>query len=106
MLNFIYYPISAVLWFWHKAFSFVLDPASGVTWALSIMFLVFTIRILLVKPMANQLRSSRKMAEFQPKMQELQRKYKNDQQTLALEMRKAQKEMGWRESQALIDLLP
>lgn len=95
MLNFIYYPISAVLWFWHKAFSFVLDPASGVTWALSIMFLVFTIRILLVKPMANQLRSSRKMAEFQPKMQELQRKYKNDQQTLALEMRKAQKEMGF-----------
>ncbi|WP_185770576.1 membrane protein insertase YidC [Corynebacterium anserum] len=95
MLNFIYYPISAVLWFWHKVFSFVLDPASGVTWALAIIFLVFTIRILLVKPMANQLRSSRKMAEFQPKMQELQRKHKNDQQTLALEMRKAQKEMGF-----------
>lgn len=95
MLNFIYYPISAVLWFWHKVFSFVLDPASGVTWALAIMFLVFTIRILLVKPMANQLRSSRKMAEFQPKMAELQRKYKNDQQTLALEMRKLQKEMGF-----------
>ncbi|MBC2682513.1 membrane protein insertase YidC [Corynebacterium sp. 4HC-13] len=94
-MNFIYYPISAVLWFWHKVFSFVLDPASGVTWALAIIFLVFTIRILLVKPMANQLRSSRKMAEFQPKMQELQRKHKNDQQTLALEMRKAQKEMGF-----------
>ena len=95
MLNIIYYPISAVLWFWHKAFSFVLDPASGVTWALAIMFLVFTIRIVLVKPMANQLRSSRKMAEFQPKMAELQRKYKGDQQTLALEMRKLQKDMGF-----------
>ena len=77
VLNFIYYPISGVLWFWHKVFSFVLDPAAGVTWALSIMFLVFTIRILLVKPMANQLRSARKMQELQPKMQELQRKYKN-----------------------------
>ena len=95
MLNFIYYPISAVLWFWHKAFSLVLDPASGITWGLAIIFLVFTIRILLVKPMANQLRSTRKMAEFQPKMQELQRKYKNDQQTLALEMRKLQKDMGF-----------
>lgn len=94
MLNFIYYPISGVLWFWHKIFSFVLDPAAGVTWALSIMFLVFTIRILLVKPMANQLRSARKMQELQPKMQELQRKYKNDRQTLALEMRKVHKEMG------------
>lgn len=95
MLNFIYYPISAVLWFWHKVFSFVLDPASGFTWALAILFLVFTIRILLVKPMVNQLRSTRKMQEFQPKMQELQRKYKNDQQTLALEMRKLQKDMGF-----------
>ena len=44
--------------------------------------------------MANQLRSSRKMQEMQPKMQELQRKYKNDRQTLAVEMRKLQKEMG------------
>ena len=94
MLNFIYYPISAVLWFWHKVFSFVLDPAAGVTWALSIIFLVFTIRILLVKPMANQLRSSRKMQEMQPKMRALQTKYKNDRETLALEMRKLQKESG------------
>ena len=95
MLNFIYYPISAILWFWHKAFSLVLDPASGVTWALAIIFLVFTIRILLVKPMANQLRSSRKMAEFQPKMQEIRTKYKNDQQAMSLEMRKLQKDMGF-----------
>lgn len=94
MLNFIYYPISGVLWFWHKVFSFVLDPAAGGTWALSIVFLVFTIRILLVKPTANQMRSSRKMQEMQPKMQELQRKHKNDRQTLAIEMRKLQKEMG------------
>ncbi|MGV0384254.1 membrane protein insertase YidC [Corynebacterium sp. 22_2729] len=93
-MDFIYYPVSGVLWFWHKLFSYVLSPDSGFTWALAIMFLVFTIRILLVKPMANQLRSSRKMQEMQPKMQELQRKYKNDRQTLAIEMRKLQKEMG------------
>lgn len=94
MLDFIYYPISGVLWFWHKVFSFVLDPASGITWLLAIVFLVFTIRVVLVKPMANQMRSARRMQEFQPKMQELQRKYKNDRQALAIEMRKVQKEMG------------
>lgn len=105
MLNFVYYPISAVLWFWHKVFSFVLDPAAGVTWALSIVFLVFTIRILLVKPMANQLRSSRKMQEFQPKMKELQRKYANDQQKLMMEVRATQKEMGVRPMAACLPML-
>lgn len=44
MLDFIYYPISAVLWFWHKVFGFVLGPDSGLSWALAIIFLVVTIR--------------------------------------------------------------
>lgn len=105
MLNFVYYPVSAVLWFWHKVFSFVLDPAAGTTWALAIIFLVVTIRILLVKPTANQLRSSRKMQEFQPKMKELQRKYGNDQQKLMLEVRNAQQEMGVRPMAACLPML-
>jgi YidC/Oxa1 family membrane protein insertase len=94
VLNFIYYPISWVLWFWHKAWSLILDPDSGVTWALSIIFLVVTIRLILLKPMINQLRSGRKMQEMQPRMQEIRSKYSNDQQTQAMEMRKLQKEMG------------
>lgn len=94
MLNFIYYPISGVLWFWHKVWGFVLDPDSGITWVLSIIFLVVTLRILLLKPMINQLRSGRKMQEMQPRMQEIKRKYAKDQQAQALEMRKLQKEMG------------
>ncbi|AGP32024.1 membrane protein insertase YidC [Corynebacterium terpenotabidum] len=94
MLNFIYYPISWILWFWHKAWGLVLDPDAGITWALSIIFLVVTIRLVLLKPMINQLRSGRKMQEMQPRMQEIKRKYANDQQAQALEMRKLQKEMG------------
>lgn len=94
MFDFIYYPISAVLWFWHKVFGFVLGPDSGLSWALSIIFLVVTIRILLVRPTIKQLRSTRKMQEMQPRMQELRKKYANDKQTQALEMRKLQKEMG------------
>lgn len=45
MLNFIYYPVSWVMLAWYKFFGLFLNPDSGVTWALSIIFLVFTIRI-------------------------------------------------------------
>ncbi|RNE48126.1 membrane protein insertase YidC [Corynebacterium alimapuense] len=94
MLNFIYWPISAVLWFWHKVFSFVLDPDSGISWVLAIVFLTFTIKTLLFKPTINQLRSSRKMQDMQPQMQAIRAKYKNDQQKMMEETRKLQKEMG------------
>ena len=94
MLNFVYWPISAILWFWHKLFSFVLDPGSGITWVLAIVFLTFTIRVLLVRPTLNQMRSSRKMQDMQPRMTEIRNKYKNDQQKMVEETRKLQKEMG------------
>ena len=94
MLNFIYWPISAILWFWHKVFSFVLDPDLGITWVLAIVFLTFTIKAIMFKPTQNQLRSGRKMQEMQPKMAEIRTKYKNDQQKMMEETRKIQKEMG------------
>ena len=94
MLNFVYYPISAILWFWHKVVSFVLDPGSGLSWVLAIVLLTFTIRALLVRPTIKQMRSMRKMQEMQPKMQEIRTKYKNDQQKMLEETRKLQKEMG------------
>jgi YidC/Oxa1 family membrane protein insertase len=94
VLNFIYYPVSAILWFWHKVFGFVLSPDSGFAWALSVIFLVFTLRALLFKPFVSQVRSMRKMQEFQPQIKKLQEKYKGDKQKLAEEMQKLQKEHG------------
>lgn len=94
MLNFIYYPVSAILWFWHKVFGFVLGADNGFAWALSVIFLVFTLRALLFKPFVSQVRSMRKMQEFQPQIKKLQDKYKNDRQKLAEEMQKLQKEHG------------
>lgn len=38
MLDFVYYPVSAVLWFWHRVFGFVLGPDNGVAWALAVVF--------------------------------------------------------------------
>lgn len=97
MLNFIYYPVSWILWFWHKVFSFVFVGdgwAGGISWALSVIFLVFTLRLLLYKPFVGQVRSMRKMQEFQPEMQKIRKKYANDKQKQAAEMQRLQKEHG------------
>ena len=94
MLNFIYYPVSAIMWFWHEVFGFLLGPANGFAWMLSVIFLVFTLRALLIKPFISQVRSMRKMQEFQPQIKKLQEKYKNDRTKLAEEMQKLQKEHG------------
>jgi YidC/Oxa1 family membrane protein insertase len=96
VLNFIYYPVSAILWFWHKVFGFIpfLGPAHGVTWALAVVFLVFTLRALLFKPFVSQVRSMRKMQEFAPQIKKLQEKHKGDRQKLAAEMQKLQAEHG------------
>ncbi|GAA2821886.1 membrane protein insertase YidC [Saccharopolyspora taberi] len=95
MLDFIYYPVSAILWFWHKVFGFVLDPASGIAWALSVVFLVFTLRALLFKPFVHQVRSMKKMQEFAPHIKALQEKYGDDRQKMAQEMQKLQAEHGF-----------
>jgi YidC/Oxa1 family membrane protein insertase len=94
VLNFIYYPVSAILWFWHKAFGFVFGDASGTAWALAVVFLVFTLRALLYKPFVHQVRSMRKMQEFAPEIQRLKKKYGNDKQKMAAEMQKLQSEHG------------
>lgn len=99
----IYYPISGILWFWHRVLAFLggLLPwvdspeSSGAIWALSVIFLVVTLRIFLFWPAAKQIRFSRKMQEMQPRMKELQKRYKNDRQKLAVETRKLQKQEGF-----------
>jgi YidC/Oxa1 family membrane protein insertase len=94
-LDFIYYPVSAILWFWHKAFGYVFGEASAAAWTLAVIFLVFTLRALLYKPFVGQVRSMRKMQELQPEMQRLKKKYGNDRQRLGVEMQKLNKEQGF-----------
>src|SRR3954467_5023734 len=53
-----------------------LPPASGWTWALSIVGLVVVLRILLIPLFVKQIHSSRKMQLIQPEMQKIQKKYK------------------------------
>jgi YidC/Oxa1 family membrane protein insertase len=93
-LNFIYYPVSFILWCWHWVFGFVLGPSNAIGWALSIVFLVFTLRVILLKPAIHQIRSMRKMQAFAPEIKKLQKKYANDKQRQAQEMQKLQREHG------------
>ncbi len=97
MLDFIYYPVSGILWVWHKVFGAIpfLGPDNGITWALSVVFLVFTLRVILYYPFVKQVRTTRQMAELQPQIRELQKKYKNDRQKMAQEMQKLQREHGF-----------
>lgn len=94
-LDVIYYPVSGIMWLWYKLFSMILGPTNFFSWALSVMFLVFTLRALLYKPFVKQIRTTRQMQELQPQIKALQKKYGKDRQRMALEMQKLQREHGF-----------
>ncbi|OBK76988.1 membrane protein insertase YidC [Mycobacterium sp. 1164985.4] len=94
-LDIIYYPVSAIMWVWYKLFAFLLGPSNFFAWALSVMFLVFTLRAILYKPFVKQIRTTRQMQELQPQIKALQKKYGKDRQRMALEMQKLQREHGF-----------
>ena len=94
-LDFVYYPVSWIMWVWYKLFAAVLGPSNFFAWALSVMFLVFTLRALLYKPFVRQIRTTRQMQELQPQIKALQKKYGKDRQRMALEMQKLQREHGF-----------
>jgi YidC/Oxa1 family membrane protein insertase len=105
MLDFVYYPVSAVLWFWHRVFGFVLGPDNGVAWALAVVFLVFTLRTLLIKPFVGQIRSQLVMKKLQPRLEEVRKKYSGDRARQATEMRALQKEHGFNPLMGCLPLL-
>jgi len=77
----ILYPIKWVvawiLYLFHELWTFAgLDPASGWTWALSIVGLTVLMRIFLIPLFFKQIKASRGMQVLQPELQKLQKKYK------------------------------
>lgn len=96
MLNFIYYPVSFILWTWHIVFGRLLGDASAGSWALAIVFLVFTLRAILLGPAIKQIRSARTMQQFAPQMKAIKKKYANDRQAQSAALQKLQREHGVR----------
>lgn len=92
LMNPIYTAISWIMLRWHDLWDLILPNGSflGTTWdwVLAIVFLVITVRIILFPIFVKQIRSQRAMQALQPRMKELQEKYKGDPQTLRQEMMK------------------
>ena len=93
-LDYIYYPVSGIMWLWHKVFGSVLGEGNALAWVLSIIFLVFTLRAIMFKPFMKQMDSQLKMQAVQPEMKKLREKYKDDKTRLSEEMMKLNKEAG------------
>jgi YidC/Oxa1 family membrane protein insertase len=112
LLDWLYTAISWVLARWHSLWSLVFDdPAagtglSGLTWALSIVFLVVTVRVILFPLFVKQVKSQRAMQELQPEIQQLRKQYGSDRQGFAVAMQKLQKERNVSPLAGCLPILP
>lgn len=82
-----------IAWIWeiviytpiYNALIFLVSILPGYSLGLGIIVLTVIIRLILLVPNQHALRSQKAMQELQPKLNELKRKYANDQQKLAQE---------------------
>ena len=72
----------------------IIGENSGWTWVLSIVGLVIVIRILLIPLFVKQIKAQRNMQLIQPKIKEIQKKYKGDREKQSAEMMKLYRESG------------
>jgi len=69
--------IEVILVAFHWLFSTIgMNPASGVTWVIAIVFLTFVVRAALIPLFVRQIKSQRKMLEISPELKRIQDKYK------------------------------
>ncbi|GAB3492888.1 membrane protein insertase YidC [Nocardiopsis coralliicola] len=95
MLDWLYNIVGWVLIRIHSGLSFLgLDPDGGWAWGLSIVFLTFLLRLIMVPLFVKQMNTQRKMQDMQPKLKKLQERYKNDKQRQQQEMMKLYQENG------------
>jgi YidC/Oxa1 family membrane protein insertase len=78
----------------HSGMAPIFGSNSGAAWALSIVLLTMAMRLLLFPLFVKQIRNQRAMTALQPKMKELQAKYKNDKEKLNQEMMALWREAG------------
>lgn len=79
----------AIFWCIDAMYGFVAD------WGLAIIIVTLILRLILFPLMQKQIRSSYRMQQFTPRIQEIQEKYADDQQRQAEEMQKVYAEIGF-----------
>lgn len=82
ILNPLYELVSGIIVLWHAVFGAVFGRDSGASWALSIVFLTISMRLLLFPLFVKQIRSQRAMQALAPRIKELQKRHKGDRETL------------------------
>ena len=93
-LNYLYEAVGWVFTHIYDLLKPAFGPASGWTWALSIVILVVLMRLVMVPLFIKQMHTTRAMSSLQPQMAALRKKYKNDKQTLNQETMKLYQEAG------------
>jgi YidC/Oxa1 family membrane protein insertase len=106
LLDWLYTAVSWVMKQWHALFSTFLDPAGGITWALSIMFLVVTVRLILFPLFVKQIKSQRAMQELQPELQKMRKQYGSDRQGMVAAQQELFKERGVNPLAGCLPILP
>ncbi|MEP6462470.1 MAG: membrane protein insertase YidC [Frankiaceae bacterium] len=94
LLNPIYELIARIIMVIHSGLAPIFGKGSGWSWGLSIVFLTMLMRLLLFPLFVKQIKTQRAMQLLQPKLKELQVKYKGDRETLNVEMMKLYKTHG------------
>jgi YidC/Oxa1 family membrane protein insertase len=101
----VYFAVSGVMWCWHQLFGFLLGPASGAAWALSVVFLVLTLRALLIRPFLAQVRFTRVMRELAPQLTALRARHADDPARLFQETSALQRAHGASATSMLLPML-
>lgn len=71
------------------------EPASISHYALAIIIATIIIKAVVLPIQLNMIKSQKKMAELQPEIEKLQKKYKNDPQTLAVKQQQLYKDANY-----------
>lgn len=94
MLDAFAYPVSALMQLLHDLLSHVLVPDSGAAWAGSLLLLVATIRLLLLRPSWTAARSARRMVALRPRLAALKEEHGSDPTAYLAAVRRLQREEG------------
>ena len=94
ILNPLYFAVSWVIVTLHNLLGFLVGKTSheSLKWSLAIIGLVVLIRVILIPLFVKQIKSQRALTVLQPKMKEIQKRYKDDRQKQSEEMMKLYKE--------------
>jgi YidC/Oxa1 family membrane protein insertase len=83
VLDWFHLPVSVLLAGAHDAAALLTGPDSGLGWALAVVALVMTVRVILLWPAVAQLRTGRAMARLRPELTALRERHRDDPMALA-----------------------